>query len=193
MITRNAPYFRPETMMDGSPAPLPLVCTVERAVRFEEVDALNVVWHGRYPSYFEDARVAFGKAYGLGYLDFYTAGLIVPVKQMGIDYVAPLRFGQTCRITASLHWAEAARLNFSYTITDEAGAALTTGYTVQLFLNTDMEMFMGKPDFYAAFCTEWAAGRLKNHLISRPENHPASRPENHPANRLDIRMEGAPS
>ena len=161
MITRNAPYFRPEMLMSGQPAPQSLTCTVPREVRFEEVDSMRVVWHGRYPSYFEDARVAFGRAYRLGYTDFYNAGLVVPVKQMGIDYVAPLRFGDTCSITVSLHWSAAARLNFSYAIRNEAGALLTTGYTVQLFLNMDMELSMTKPDFYAAFCAEWAAGRLK--------------------------------
>ena len=30
-------------------------------VRFSEVDSMNVVWHGSYPLYFEDAREAFGK------------------------------------------------------------------------------------------------------------------------------------
>ena len=33
-------------------------------VRFSEVDIMNVVWHGSYPLYFEDAREAFGKKYG---------------------------------------------------------------------------------------------------------------------------------
>ena len=39
----------------------------EFAVRFSEVDSMNVVWHGSYPLYFEDAREAFGKKYGLEY------------------------------------------------------------------------------------------------------------------------------
>jgi acyl-CoA thioester hydrolase len=49
----------------------PLKMTVKRRVRFEEVDALGIVWHGRYPGYFEDARTALGAAYDVGYLDFY--------------------------------------------------------------------------------------------------------------------------
>jgi len=162
MLTRKAPYFKLETMPDGHSAPPPLSCTVERTARFEEVDPLNVVWHGRYPSYFEDARVAFGAAYNLSYMDFYNAGLVVPIKQIGFDYIQPLRFAQTCRITATLHWSEAARLNFSYAITDLSGALLTTGYTVQLFLNTDMEVFMIKPNFYADFCSLWKNGKLTN-------------------------------
>lgn len=160
MIIRNAPYFKAETMADGTKAPPPIACSVSRTARFEEVDAVGIVWHGRYPSYFEDARVAFGDAYGLGYLDFYAAGLIVPVKQMGIDYVAPLHFGQPCRITATLHWSDAAKLNFSYVITDIDGMVLTTGYTVQLFLTASQELCMVKPDFYQNFCALWKNGSL---------------------------------
>ena len=39
--------------------PKPLVAEVKRRVRFEEIDLLGMVWHGRYPSYFEDGRIAF--------------------------------------------------------------------------------------------------------------------------------------
>ena len=32
-------------------------------VRFSEVDSMNVVWHGSYMLYFEDAREEFGRKY----------------------------------------------------------------------------------------------------------------------------------
>ena len=31
---------------------------------------MNVVWHGAYPLYFEDAREQFGADYDLGYMRF---------------------------------------------------------------------------------------------------------------------------
>lgn len=160
MITRKAPFFIDEMLENGMPPPRPLSATVERTVRFEEVDALNVMWHGRYPSYFEDARVAFGETYGLSYQHLYEAGYVVPIKQMGIDYVAPLRFGQRCRITCTLHWTNGAKLNFSYVITDTAGVVLTTGYTVQLFLTRDLALCMCKPEYAAEFCRRWQRGEL---------------------------------
>lgn len=160
MLSRKYPYFKPEKTADGRDAPAPLSWSVERTARFEEVDAINVVWHGRYPSYFEDARVAFGEAYGCTYYDFRDAGLIVPVKRMGLDYIGPLRFGQRCVITATLHWSAAARINFSYQIKDMDGALLTTGYTVQLFLDGDSKVFMFKPEFFADFCARWEGGTL---------------------------------
>lgn len=165
MITRNAPYFKEESLTNGGKAPGPLSRTVERTVRFEEVDAIGMVWHGRYPSYFEDARVAFGEAYGFGYTHAYEAGFILPIKQMGIDYVSPLRFGQSCRITASLHWSEAAKLNFSYRIASgDDGALVATAYTVQLFLTRNGELCMVKPDYYLDFCASWLSGELSPSL-----------------------------
>ena len=59
------PYF---PSVKGSPPPLRI--RVERKVRFEETDPLGIVWHGRYASFFEDARTAAGEKYGFGYPGF---------------------------------------------------------------------------------------------------------------------------
>ena len=154
MLKRH-PYFPP-----CLGAPKPLSHMVERVCRFEEVDPLGIMWHGRYASYFEDARVAFGDRYGIGYMTCRDNDVAVPIKQMHVDYIAPLRFGMLCRITASLHWDEAARLNMAYVIHDRDGAVLTTGWTVQLFLTFAGELLMAGPDFYENFRRDWQAGRI---------------------------------
>ena len=46
----------------------------EIPVRFSEVDSLQIVWHGHYIEYMEEAREAFGKKYGLSYLDWKANG-----------------------------------------------------------------------------------------------------------------------
>ena len=48
-------------------------------VRFSEVDSMNIVWHGSYPLYFEDAREAFGAKYGLGYMTIFSNGYFAPL------------------------------------------------------------------------------------------------------------------
>ncbi|NLY42279.1 MAG: hypothetical protein GX055_11765 [Desulfovibrionales bacterium] len=63
-----------------------------------------------------------------------------------------------CTITAWLHWSESARINFAYTITNERQQIVTTGYTVQLFLNAQGELLMEQPAFFAAFCEQWKSG-----------------------------------
>ena len=48
-------------------------------IRFSEVDSMNVVWHGSYPLYFEDAREKFGEDYGLDYPNYLNHGYFAPL------------------------------------------------------------------------------------------------------------------
>lgn len=148
---------------EGDPDPLS-IC-VERRVRFEEVDALGVVWHGRYASYFEDARVVLGDSYGVGYFDFVKHSIVVPIKQMHMDYHLPLHYGEIMEIEARMHWTQAARVNCSFTIRNHEGKIATTGYTVQLMLDPNFNLLITPPPFYEEFNRRWKAGRLSREEV----------------------------
>ncbi|UFS69367.1 acyl-CoA thioesterase [Geomonas sp. RF6] len=141
-------------------APPSLSVTVERQVRFEEVDPLAIVWHGRYPSFFEDARVAFGAKYGVGYLDCYRNGFLTPIKKMHVDYFRPLSFPEPFTIEGILHWTPAARLNFEFIIRNGEGEVTTTGYTVQMMVDTEQNVLLIPPPFIRDFLDRWQAGEL---------------------------------
>ncbi len=150
------PYF---PLVEG--APLPLRKIVKREVRFEEVDALGIVWHGRYPSYFEDARVALGYKFGIGYMELYENGISAPIKQLHIDYHRPLKFREEFTIEGILHWTEAAKINCEFIIRDSKDRIATTGYSVQLMLNRNNELFMVHPPFLEELRKKWNAGELE--------------------------------
>jgi acyl-CoA thioester hydrolase len=154
-------------------APAPLCLTVTRRVRFEEVDSMGIVWHGCYPSYFEEGRVALGRRYGISYSDFIREQIPVPVRQMQIDYHRPLRFDDQFEVKTILQWSDAARINFEYEIhTVEAqlgvpnakecvgGPLVCTGCTVQLMLDRDLNVLLSPPPFFAAFLRRWKQGEL---------------------------------
>lgn len=141
--------------------PQPLRATVERTVRFEEVDPLGIVWHGRYISYFEDARVALGEKYGIGYMDFYHSGIVAPIRKVHIDYHRPLQFQDTCTIEAILHWSDAARLNYEFIIRNAQQEVATTGYTVQMFMDKNHTVQLTLPPFFAAFRERWCLGEFQ--------------------------------
>lgn len=150
------PYFIPQP---GDPPPLRVV--FRRRVRFEEVDPLGIVWHGRYPGYFEDARVALGAQYGINYLDFYERGVVTPIKKMHIDYRFPLRFHEEFTIEGILHWSDAARLNFEFAIRDPGERVATTGYTIQLMLDRRNDsLLLVAPPFFVDFRERWRRGEL---------------------------------
>lgn len=152
----SRPYF---PVQDGAPPPLRVM--VDRQVRFEEVDPLNIVWHGRYPSFFEDARVAFGEKYGIGYLDCYERGILTPIKMMHVDYFRPLRFPEQFSIEGILHWSEAARLNFEFIIRNKAQEITTTGYTVQMLLDPELNIMLLPPPFVREFLDRWKNGVIQ--------------------------------
>lgn len=148
-------YFRPNP---GDPPPLRN--TVRRVVRFEEVDVMGIVWHGRYASFFEDARVALGDRVGLGYMDYYKNGVMTPIKKMHVDYCLPLRFNEEFSVEAVMHWTEAARINMEFFIRNAAGEVSTTGYSVQLMLDPNGEVLLAPPLFHQQLMERWRAGEL---------------------------------
>ena len=149
------PYF---PAREAQPAPLQV--RIKRRVRFEEVDSLRIVWHGRYASYFEDARVALGEKYGIGYMDFFAHGIVTPIKKMHFDYHHPLSFQEEMTVDGMLHWSESARMNFEFIIRNSEGELSTTGYTVQMMLDRHQNILVAPPRFYLEFCKRWKAGEL---------------------------------
>ena len=63
-------------------------------VRFSEIDSMQIVWHGEYVRYFEDGRESFGKRYGLGYMDIYGEGYMVPIVDLNCQFKQPQSFGE---------------------------------------------------------------------------------------------------
>jgi acyl-CoA thioester hydrolase len=151
----HKPYFT--SAADDAP---PLRVTVERRARFEEIDQLGIVWHGRYASYFEDARSAAGERYGIGYMEFQKNGVVAPIRIMHTDYHLPLRLNETFTIEGILRWTEASRINIEYIIRNSKNLVSTTGYTVQVLLDLNDNLLLVPPPFYRDFREKWRAGKL---------------------------------
>ena len=134
---------------------------MKRRVRFEEVDPLGIVWHGRFVGYFEDGRVALGSRYGIGYEDFFRFGVPAPIRKLQIDYLAPLRFQEDFEIEAILHWSDAARLDFEFLIRGGDGSLVATGFSVQLMLDKAGGLLLLPPPFVREFRERWQAGTLR--------------------------------
>ena len=140
--------------------PPPLRHFIERTVRFDELDPLNIVWHGNYASYFEEGRIALGDKYGFGYADFAAHNIMIPLKKFYAEYIMPLEFSKTYKIETLLRWSEAARLDFEYRIYDLKNALATVGYSVHLMLDGKKNILVAKPDFYEEICKKWRDGAL---------------------------------
>ena len=118
-------------------------------VRFNEVDSLNIVWHGHYVKYFEEGREAFGRVFGLTYLDAKTHGYATPIVKTVLEHQSPLRYGEVATIETTYLNSRAAKLMFAYRITNEKGDTVCTGETTQVFTNFNTsDMALNLPEFY---------------------------------------------
>ncbi|MDE6296766.1 MAG: acyl-CoA thioesterase [Muribaculaceae bacterium] len=136
-----------------------MMLTAEKRIeiRFSEVDSMNIVWHGSYPLYFEDAREEFGKKFGLGYMTIFDAGYYAPLVELDFKYKKPLLYGMTPIVKIVYRPTEAAKIVFDYEITDEAdGSVYATGRSVQVFLDRDYKLVWENPEFYQEWKRRWA-------------------------------------
>ena len=124
----------------------------EVRVRFNEVDAVGIVWHGSYVSYFEDAREAFGRIYGLDYLTIYGQGFYAPLVDLNFSFKSPLSYGDTAIVEITYLPNDAAKICFSYRIlSSDRQRLIATGNSVQVFMDMDRRLALYPPDFYLAW------------------------------------------
>ena len=117
-------------------------------IRFSEVDAMQIVWHGSYALYFEDAREEFGRKYKLEYMRMYEFGFYAPLVELKFNYKRPLKYQDKVRIKITFRNTSAAKLIFDYEIYDRTTNELcATGHTVQVFLDTDYNLMWTTPPF----------------------------------------------
>lgn len=121
----------------------------EFQVRFSEVDSMGVVWHGNYLKFMEDGREDFGRKFGFGYMDFFSAGYLIPLVNVECSYKKPLSTGETGIIVTRFVETEAAKIIFNYEIYNkEKKDLLFTATTVQVFLDLNRELILTPPAFY---------------------------------------------
>lgn len=124
-------------------------------IRFSEVDSMNIVWHGSYPLYFEDAREAFGEKYGLGYMTIFSAGYYAPLVELSFKYKQAIRYEMEPSIIITYVPTESAKLVFDYQIVDKDGTVLATGRSVQVFMDRDYQLVWENPEFYRKWKEKW--------------------------------------
>jgi len=127
-----------------------LTSITEFKVKFNEVDALGIVWHGHYIRFFEDGREAFGATHGLAYMDIYNQGFIAPVVNIHCDYKKSLAYGDIAKIETTFIDNPAAKIIFSYKIfLASNNEIIAEGKSVQVFLESKTKQLqLVAPDFF---------------------------------------------
>jgi acyl-CoA thioester hydrolase len=106
-------------------------------VRFNEIDAYRVVWHGHYVAWMEIGRNALAGQFELDALQLVSAGYLGPVVALELKFLRPARFNDEVTIRTALRRTETATLEFITTIVGPDGKKLAAGTTTHALTDLD--------------------------------------------------------
>ena len=113
--------------------------TAETRIRipFFDVDPMNIVWHGNYVRYMEQARCDMFLKLGYTYMDMKQDGYSYPVAKMSTKFIHPISFDDEIIIKTELQTIEPV-MNIKYIIINEkTGQKIFTGETMQIAINSE--------------------------------------------------------
>ncbi len=110
--------------------------TTKVRVRYGETDQMGYVYYGNYPQYFEVGRVELFRDIGLPYKDIEGFGVMLPVADLSIKYLKPVRYDDELFITTYIKkMPEGVRIFFEYEIKNQEEILLTSGSTTLYFMD----------------------------------------------------------
>jgi acyl-CoA thioester hydrolase len=99
-------------------------------VRFNEVDAYHVAWHGHFVAWMDAGRNDLAGRFGLDAAQVAAVGYYAPVVSLELKFLRPARFAEELRVRTSLRRLETAALEFVCTIFGTDGRKCATGKAV---------------------------------------------------------------
>ncbi len=92
----------------------------ELKVRYEETDAMSVVYYGKYFVYFEVVRTQYLKNIGYNYKDIEKEGFYFVVAESNCKYLNPARYDDDLKIFTKVEYIKNSSFNFIYKIVKES-------------------------------------------------------------------------
>ncbi len=104
----------------------------EIKVSFEDLDPMNVVWHGNYMRYMEQARCDLFSKLNYTYINMKEDGFLYPVAKMKVKYIKPAEFQDELTIKTELISIDPA-LDIKYSIFNKkTGEKIFEASTLQI-------------------------------------------------------------
>ena len=71
-------------------------------VAFFDLDPMNIVWHGNYVKYLEQARCDFFDKLNYNYTDMYNDGVMYPIAKMDFKFIKSAKLGEELTVKCTL-------------------------------------------------------------------------------------------
>ncbi|MEO1486352.1 MAG: thioesterase family protein [Bacteroidota bacterium] len=104
-------------------------------VRYGETDQMGVVYHGNYAQYLEMGRVEWLRALGITYRSMEENGIMLPVISLQIRFKQSALYDDLLTVETRLVKTPSVKIEFDYTIRNEANVVLVEANTVLAFMD----------------------------------------------------------
>ncbi len=121
---------------------------VQVRVRYKETDKMGVVHHSNYINYYEVARTEMMREAGISYRDMEERGVMLPVKEVHIDYIASAYYDELLTIRITLAERPGVKLTFDHEIFNEKGQLINKARVVLVFVHADTRRPCRVPEWF---------------------------------------------
>ena len=133
-------------------------------VRYAETDAMGIVYHANYVTFFEVGRVEYLRTAGIDYRALEDAKLTGAVVEVGVRFHAPARFDDELSVCTRCASMERVRFRMEYEIWRESDHTLiVSGHTDHALLSHATLRPVRIPDDVRAGVEEFEATRAGAH------------------------------
>lgn len=104
-------------------------------VKYGETDKMGYAYYGCYPLYYEMGRTELLRSHGLIYKELEDTGILLPVVNLKIEYLAPALYDELLTIRTVIKEKPSVKVTFHYEIYNEAGILINQAVTDLVFTN----------------------------------------------------------
>jgi acyl-CoA thioester hydrolase len=109
----------------------------EIRVRYGETDRMGFCYYGNYAQFLEVARVELLRSKGVSYKELEDAGILLPVRNFSIKYIAPAKYDDVLFIETEIVKINGSRIEFIYEIRNQKKLLIASANTELVFVNSD--------------------------------------------------------
>jgi acyl-CoA thioester hydrolase len=133
--------------------------------RYAEIDQQGVVFNGHYLTWFDEASTAFFDHLGVSFTELAAAGFDVQVVHAEIDFLAPVRWRDTVRVSVACQATGTTSFTLAFEVwrrgaTDPAERVAVRGHNVYVVVSTQDWTKRAIPDILRDALISVAAQRL---------------------------------
>ena len=117
-------------------------------VRYAETDQMGVVYHDHFLQYFEAARGDMIRAYGMSYRDLEAAGVLMPVTEVNVKYLRPIRYDELITLRCIIDTPPGRRVTIRTEVMNEEGRKCVEGAVELAFVDAKTGKSVDAPEVF---------------------------------------------